>query len=195
MRVCGYDWFNWIAEKLSQKWFSKSGFFHLFDSAIANYFAINLVSRFVHYTTPRLMSISNPSGYKQLAESCLFESELFLPHLIGRLYTDKLFVKESIQDLKWLITNLKEAFNQLLDESVWLDADTKTRAKEKLNAISVNVALPEFLLDDNLLNEYHNQVIIQLMSIFCIHILLLKYSLILILRGSHKKKSFNFKVQ
>jgi len=84
-------------------------------------------------------------------------SDLF-PHLIGRLYIDKYFNKESMDDMRSLVNDLKQAFEQLLNENNWLDAETKAQAISKLKAIDVNIASPDFTFNDNELEIYSNDV-------------------------------------
>ncbi len=63
------------------------------------------------------MSLLNPQSDKTLKESCLIISSQLFPDLIGRLYIDKLFNKESIDDMRSLVNDLKQAFEELLNEN------------------------------------------------------------------------------
>jgi predicted metalloendopeptidase len=109
-------------------------------------------------TTGEAMSLLAPNQYKMLNETCLSWSTYLYPDLIGRLYNDKHFNKESVDDMKSLVNDLKQSFDELLDENNWMDSETKENAKLKLNAIAVNIASPDFTFNDNELEIYSNDV-------------------------------------
>ncbi len=44
-----------------------------------------------------------------------------------------------------MIRNIREAFNELLDENEWMDNETKQLAKEKANAINERIGYPDIL--------------------------------------------------
>ncbi|GFS02693.1 endothelin-converting enzyme 1 [Elysia marginata] len=52
-----------------------------------------------------------------------------------------------------MIKDLKESFNQLLDDLDWMDKHTKEVAKEKNNFISPKIGYPEQVMNDTYLNE------------------------------------------
>jgi predicted metalloendopeptidase len=109
-------------------------------------------------TTGEAMSLLNPQSDNILKESCLTISSKLFPDLIGRLYIDKLFNKESIDDMRSLVNDLKQAFEELLNENNWMDPKTKANAILKLKAIDVNIASPDFTFNDNELELYSNDV-------------------------------------
>jgi predicted metalloendopeptidase len=112
----------------------------------------------IEYTTAEAISTVKSYEPVMLLESCVkISSELF-PDLIGRLYIDKYFNKESMDDMRSLVNDLKQAFEQLLNENNWLDAKTKARAISKLKAMAVNIASPNFTFNDNELQIYSNDV-------------------------------------
>ncbi len=124
---------------------------------IANYIGF-LFSGLIQMTTGEAMSLLAPNQYKMLNETCLSWSTYLYPDLIGRLYNDKHFNKESVDDMKSLVNDLKQSFDELLDENNWMDSETKENAKLKLNAIAVNIASPDFTFNDNELEIYSNDV-------------------------------------
>jgi predicted metalloendopeptidase len=119
---------------------------------IANYIGLKVATRLIKYTTVE------PGEYDTLMESCLRISSDLFPHLIGRLYIDKYFNKKSMDDMKSLVNDLKQACEQLLNENKWLDAETKASAISKLKAVAVNIASPDFTFNDNELEIYSNDV-------------------------------------
>ncbi len=119
---------------------------------IANYIGSKVAKRLSKYTKVK------PKEFKTLNESCLKISSDLFPHLIGRLYIDKYFNKESMNDMRSLINDLKQAFEQLLNENNWLDAETKAQAISKLKEMAVNIASPDFTFNDTELEIYSNDV-------------------------------------
>jgi len=109
-------------------------------------------------TTTQAMNILAPDQLKQLQSTCLQLSIEALPNLISRLYIDKMFNKQAIEDMRTFVNDLKEAFNQLLEENKWMDSTTKMNAISKLKAISVNIASPDFTFNDKELQLYSNDV-------------------------------------
>lgn len=57
-----------------------------------------------------------------------------------------------------VIENVKAAFKQRLDESDWLDDETKGKSKEKVDAITKMVAYPDQVFNDTYLNEFYSAV-------------------------------------
>ncbi len=127
-------------------------FFFSYTRYIANYIASKVFTRLLKYTTVETYD------FKTLNESCLQISSDLFPDLIGRLYIDKHFNNESMDDMRSLVNDLKQAFEQLLNENNWLDAETKARAISKLKAMAVNIASPDFTFNDNELEIYSNDV-------------------------------------
>jgi predicted metalloendopeptidase len=111
-----------------------------------------------HTTTPMAQMLGTPN-ITLLPRQCLAFVEQTLPDLIGRYFLDKKFAKESVKDMKDLITIIKDAFHQILQENTWMDETTKANSIKKLNAISEHIAFPEFLSNDTELQQYYSQVL------------------------------------
>ena len=93
-----------------------------------------------------------------LPRHCLGYTQQIFPDLIGRYYMDRMFNKESINDMKEFISNIKEAFNIMLEENEWMDKTTKEHSIKKLKAIKEYIAFPDYTLNDTELLQYHSQV-------------------------------------
>jgi predicted metalloendopeptidase len=120
---------------------------------IANRIGSKVYKRLIKFTTVE------PYEFQTLNASCSKISYDLFPHLIGRLYIDKKhFNKESMDDMRSLVNDIKQAFEQLLNENNWLDEETKAQAISKLKAIAVNIASPDFTFNDNELEIYSNDV-------------------------------------
>ncbi len=57
-----------------------------------------------------------------------------------------------------VIDNIKTAFKERLDNNDWLDSDTKTKCKDKVDAITEQVAYPDHLFNDTYLNGLYENV-------------------------------------
>ncbi len=57
-----------------------------------------------------------------------------------------------------VVDNIKSAFKERLDANTWLDATTKKKCKDKVDAITKQVAYPDQLFDDNYLNGLYQNV-------------------------------------
>ena len=62
---------------------------------------------------------------------------------IGKLYVEKHFPESSKQRMIELVKNLQTALSQRIDETTWMGAETKVRAKEKLNNFIVKIGYPD----------------------------------------------------
>lgn len=64
---------------------------------------------------------------------------------VGALFIRDNFNSESKDKALEMIHSIREAFNELLDENDWMDAETRGVAKEKANSINERIGYPEIL--------------------------------------------------
>ena len=57
-----------------------------------------------------------------------------------------------------MIRNIREAFNELLDENLWMDEETKRLAKQKANSINERIGYPDILMESRELEAEFHQV-------------------------------------
>jgi predicted metalloendopeptidase len=126
----------------------------VFANLIGYKIALNLAK----YTSTSMVQMLGIHDLTLIPRQCLAFAEQFLPDLIGRYFLDKMFAKESVNGMKELIAIIKEAFHEILEENLWMDETTKAYSIKKLNAISENIAFPEYLSNDAELQEYYSQV-------------------------------------
>lgn len=53
---------------------------------------------------------------------------------------------------------IMQSFRELLSETDWLDEETKNMAAQKLNAMTLRIGYPDFILNRQLLNERYKDV-------------------------------------
>ncbi|ELU08395.1 hypothetical protein CAPTEDRAFT_163321 [Capitella teleta] len=74
---------------------------------------------------------------------------------VGKLFIKDYFRKESKDTALEMIHNLREAFNEILMESDWMDDETKAVAMEKANAMNERIGYPEFILNATELDKIY----------------------------------------
>lgn len=76
---------------------------------------------------------------------------------VGALFIRDNFNSESKETALEMIHSIREAFNELLDENVWMDDETISVAKEKANSINERIGYPDILTNiTELEKEYVN---------------------------------------
>jgi putative endopeptidase len=70
-----------------------------------------------------------------------------LSKLIGRLYVERYFPPEYLQQITILVDYLRRAFAERLAKSDWLDDPTRKQAQAKLDALTVRIGYPKVWRD------------------------------------------------
>ena len=56
-----------------------------------------------------------------------------------------------------MIHDIREAFNELLEENDWMDTETRKVAEDKANSMTERIGYPEYITNDTRLeDEYRN---------------------------------------
>lgn len=100
------------------------------------------------------------SGEIQRYLTCVELVQFALPMAVARPFVDKYFTNKSIQEIGDIITAIRTTFKQRLDTKEWLDEETKERCRVKVDSVSQSIAYPEFIKDDEKLNELYAKVFI-----------------------------------
>ncbi|MCD7711019.1 MAG: M13 family metallopeptidase [Porphyromonadaceae bacterium] len=66
-----------------------------------------------------------------------------LSEALGEIYVAKYFPQESKDRMLKLVSNLQESLHQHIENLEWMSDETKTRAHEKLSAITVKIGYPD----------------------------------------------------
>lgn len=66
-----------------------------------------------------------------------------LGEVLGRLYVQRYFPEEHKAEVEKYIRYIRQAFQQRLQESPWMDAETRTQALTKLERFSTKIGYPE----------------------------------------------------
>ncbi|WAR15723.1 NEP4-like protein [Mya arenaria] len=81
-----------------------------------------------------------------------------LGNAVGRLFINKHFDETAKQSALEMIKDIRIAFNELLSEVDWMDEKTRELAKEKADAMAVQIGYPSYILNDTVLNEEYKHV-------------------------------------
>ena len=60
--------------------------------------------------------------------------------------------------IKTMIANLKKAFKSLVDDATWMDSDTKSKAKDKVDAMTEFIGYPQWIKNKTAVEDYYNGV-------------------------------------
>ncbi|XP_020813040.1 endothelin-converting enzyme homolog isoform X2 [Drosophila serrata] len=74
---------------------------------------------------------------------------------VGSLYVRKHFHKDSKANALDMVNDIRNVFNDILDEVIWMDAKTKKEAKEKLHSMATHIGYPDEMLDNEKLANYY----------------------------------------
>ena len=66
-----------------------------------------------------------------------------LGEAVGKIYVEKFFPESSKKRMLELVHNLQTALSQRIDESVWMGAETKAQAKDKLQNFIIKIGYPD----------------------------------------------------
>lgn len=79
---------------------------------------------------------------------------------VGTLFIRENFDPKSKEIAQEMILNIREAFNELLEENTWMDEETRQVAKEKANAMNERIGYPELLKNPFELSKEYEELTI-----------------------------------
>ena len=131
---------------------------------LANYFATNVAMALAPHTTPDMVELlvttfTEPHEENVLPNICFEEASLFLPEMLGGLFLAHQFPKgENWTNLEMVVDLLKKSFAHRLNESVWMDEDTRIEARNKLEKMGVHIGYPDWYADDAHMEKFSQMV-------------------------------------
>lgn len=130
---------------------------------IANYLTWRAVDGAILYLTSKLRQIEINYRAKvegkeqrdpQWKECVMFIAPEF-KIAVGAKYIKKYFREDSKAVAVEMVDDIKAAFHEIIMTRDWMDDNTKKLAAEKLEKMSVNIAYPNEVTDDNVVIEYY----------------------------------------
>ncbi|CAD7091262.1 unnamed protein product [Hermetia illucens] len=82
-------------------------------------------------------------------EYCLEDVIKKMKTTVGKVFVNNYYSPETKQSVSEIVADVKEAFAEMLNESVWLDQSTKSQALEKLRAVRTIIGYSDDLFTDN----------------------------------------------
>lgn len=95
---------------------------------------------------------------KSVLEFCTLLVNSHLSHAVGRMYINQTFSEDVKLEIERMIEDFKDAFNVMLTLSDWMDIETKRKSKDKLKDMLPLIAYPPWLLDEQELNKYYENM-------------------------------------
>merc|ERR1719334_1725975 len=112
-------------------------------------------------------------------ESCVNEVNDMMTWATGRLYVDVAFKEESKKTTEVMIAELQNAFaTNILADATWMSDETKQEALKKLQQMTVNVGYPDWIKDDEQLDDRYTDLEIQWMNYLASRIAGRKYGVV-----------------
>jgi putative endopeptidase len=106
----------------------------------APYLATSFAGESFHFQSAVLSGIQQaPPRW----ETCANYVDRDLPDALGKAYSAKYFPPEAKRRMKALVENLRAALREQLEQSQWMQPETKKLAIAKLNALQVQIGYPD----------------------------------------------------
>ncbi|XP_025266965.1 neprilysin-4 isoform X2 [Camponotus floridanus] len=94
-------------------------------------------------------------------KNCVTQVNSNMGMAVGSMFVKKYFDENSKNDTLSMTREIQRSFRELLNKTNWIDIDTKRLATEKVNAMSLRIGYPDFILQPHLLNERYKDVVIR----------------------------------
>ncbi|KAL1402566.1 hypothetical protein pipiens_006032 [Culex pipiens pipiens] len=86
-------------------------------------------------------------------KNCVNQVNANMGMAVGAMFVRKYFDENSKRDTLAMTHELQQSFREILNETDWLDTPTKRLAEMKVNAMSLRIGYPDFILSHKELNE------------------------------------------
>ncbi|XP_055523630.1 neprilysin-4 [Wyeomyia smithii] len=96
----------------------------------------------------------NPPRWK----NCVNQVNANMGMAVGAMFVRKYFDENSKRDTLAMTHELQQAFREILNETKWLDGQTKRLAEMKVNAMSLRIGYPDFILSHKELNDKYSDL-------------------------------------
>ncbi|XP_049287860.1 neprilysin-4 [Anopheles funestus] len=90
----------------------------------------------------------NPPRWK----NCVTQVNANMGMAVGAMFVRRYFDENSKRDTLKMTHELQESFREILEQTSWIDPPTRRLAEQKVNAMSLRIGYPDFILDPRQLN-------------------------------------------
>ncbi|GFR64123.1 endothelin-converting enzyme 1 [Elysia marginata] len=89
---------------------------------------------------------------------CIKQATTIFPEAVSRLFIEEHFKKDAKDKVDDMVADLRKAFKDLIISNIWMSVETKQKAEEKLNRMSTKVGYPEYIMDDERINDLYADI-------------------------------------
>lgn len=136
---------------------------------IANYALWMLINEMIQHLTEKYIHLKYE--YKKVLEGITQEKPRWekcitfvnnnMGMAVSAMFIQNNFKKESKEAALEMITNIRNAFTELLKENTWMDQETKHFAREKVHTMKDRIGYPEFILEKPKLDELYKSLTVK----------------------------------
>ncbi|XP_022644087.1 neprilysin-2-like isoform X3 [Varroa destructor] len=111
------------------------------------------------FSKPRMDFLKSTTGIssdKKDWRKCVEATSKKLDYGVGALFIRDHFDRSSKVMAQEMIHNIREAFNELLEENDWMDKETKRVARDKANSMHEKIGYPDLFDDEKLLEKEYD---------------------------------------
>ncbi|XP_031370534.1 neprilysin-4-like isoform X1 [Apis dorsata] len=94
-------------------------------------------------------------------KNCVAQVNSNMGMAVGSMFVKKYFDEKSKNDTLSMTREIQQSFKELLNQTSWIDDETKELATEKVNAMLLRIGYPDFILQPELLNERYKDIVIR----------------------------------
>ena len=113
----------------------------------------NLDNRFQHAKQNFYMELFGREKSPPRWKNCVSQVNSNLGMAVGALFVRKYFDENSKLDTLRMTRDLQQSFREILNETEWIDTPTRQLAELKVNAMSLKIGYPDFILSGHSLDE------------------------------------------
>ncbi|KAH8393939.1 hypothetical protein KR215_008613, partial [Drosophila sulfurigaster] len=136
------------------------------NRVIANYlmwriheFSLSYISQEFHTRKEKYyMTVDGHQEPKARWKECVDIVSESLGISVASMYVPKHFDENSKSSVLEMVTNIRNVFNEILDEVNWMDDKTRLEAKNKLHKMATYIGYPDELLDNEKLTKYYDKL-------------------------------------
>ncbi|XP_034115606.1 neprilysin-2-like [Drosophila albomicans] len=136
------------------------------NRVIANYlmwriheFSLSYLSEEFHTRKDKYyMTVDGHQEPKARWKECVDVVSESLGISVASMYVPKHFDENSKSSVLEMVTNIRNVFNEILDEVNWMDDKTRLEAKNKLHKMATYIGYPDELLDNEKLTKYYEKL-------------------------------------
>ncbi|XP_018913076.2 neprilysin-4 isoform X1 [Bemisia tabaci] len=94
-------------------------------------------------------------------KNCVAQVNSNMGMALGAMFVKRYFDENSKDDTLVMTKEIQQAFQEILNETTWIDIETKKLASEKIDAMMLRIGYPNFILDKAELNHHYKDVEIE----------------------------------